>query len=364
VRHALSALQATTKSRIVQIRRPLSHALSLVVAALLGACASLSGTPSTSAKVISPSPLWDCGMPEGIPRPEDGVLVLEAEVKLDAIYNVGKTPFGLRQATVTQAGTLAGSKIQAAILPGGLDFQLALPNGVIEVEQILVLRTGDNKYVLMRNAGTGPNASDLRMVYDFEASTTGEFAWLNTGKYVGRRVIDANAKTMHFSVYEVSGATAVDAKRLRIAKPAGVAPQPWDYRHADPGEKHGETIVTEVVSLGGFQQLQAGKRGGRNVIPITGGVVSGMINGKVLFGGADYQTTGVGGPAIDARYLWQTTEGDVIIVRNTTNPVVGLVPTFEARVDSKYAWLNSGKYLSSNPGPGAGGVGISMYKSK
>jgi Protein of unknown function (DUF3237) len=93
-------------------------------------------------------------------------------------------------------------------------------------------------------------------------------------------------------------------------------------------------------------------------------VVSGMINGKVLFGGADYQTTGGGGPAIDARYLCQTTEGDVIIVRNTTNPVVGLVPTFEARVDSKYAWLNSGKYLSSNPGPGAGGVGISMYRSK
>jgi hypothetical protein len=303
-------------------------------------------------------------MAEGIARPEDGVLVLEAEVKLDAIYDVGKTPYGLRQAAVTQAGTLTGSKIQAAVLPGGLDFQLALPNGVIEVEQILVLRTADNKYVLMRNAGTGPNASDLRMVYDFEASTTGEFAWLNTGKYVGRRVIDAATKTMRFSVYEVSGvAPAVDGKRLRIAKPAGVQPQPWDYRRADPGEKRGETILTEVVTLGGFQQIQAGKRGGRNVIPITGGTVSGMINAKVLFGGADYQTSG-GGPAIDARYLWQTAEGDVIIVRNTTNPVVGLVPTFEARVDSKYAWLNSGKYLSSNPGPGAGGVGISMYRSK
>ena len=171
---------------------------------------------------------------------------------------------------------------------------------------------------------------------------------------------------MRFSVYEVSGvATVVDARQtLRIVKPAGVQPQPWDYRRADPGEKRGETILTEVVTLGGFQPVQAGKRGGRNVIPITGGTVSGMVNGKVLFGGADYQTTGGGGPAIDARYLWLTPEGDVITVRNTTNSGVGLVPTFETRVDGKYAWLNSGKYLSSNPGPGAGGVGISMYKSK
>jgi len=40
------------------------------------------------------------------------------------------------------------------------------------------------------------------------------------------------------------------------------------------------------------------------------------------------------------------------------------VPSFEANVRSKYAWLNSGKYLSSPPGFGAGGLSISMYKSK
>ncbi len=367
----------------------------LLAAILLAACAnlatdsSISGNRvpagSTAGKMLVPAAGWDCGMPEGIPSPEAGTLVLEAEVKLDAIYDVGQTPFGKRQAVVTQSGTMKGPKIEAAVLAGGLDYQLTLSNGVVEVEQILVLRTSDSRYVIMRNAGVGANTSDLRVVFDFEASTTGAFAWLNTGKFVGRRTIDATTKTMRFSIYDVSAAlirpalttttigdpdwltkaAKAAAATARVTKPAGVPPQSWDFRHADPSEQKGETILTETVTLGSFQQVQAGKRGSRNIIPITGGTLSGMVTGKILFGGADYQTSGGGGPPIDARYLWQTTEGDIIIVRNTTNPVVGLVPTFETRVDGKYAWLNSGKYLSSPPGMGAGGgLGLTMYKSK
>lgn len=349
----------------MQSRRAVSGALLVFTAGLLAGCATADKTSSTASSTLMPSPLWDCGMPEGIPRPEAGVLVLEAEVALDAIYDVGRTPYGKRHATVTQAGKMTGPKIQAEVLPGGLDFQLTLPNGVVEVEQILVLKTNDDRYVIMRNAGTGIDATDLRVVYDFEASTAGSYGWLNTGKYVGRRVIDAATKTMRFKIYDVSGVASAEAARTsRIAKPAGLPPQPWDYRHADAAEQRGETILTETVTLGRSQQVQAGKRGNRNVIPITAGTVTGLVSGKVLFGGADYQSLGNNGPPIDARYLWQTPEGEIIIVRNTTNPGIGLVPTFETAIDGKYAWLNSGKYLSSNPGMGAGGLSISMYRSK
>jgi hypothetical protein len=359
-----------------------------VSAAFSGACAGLATSSNTAGKTIVPASTWDCGMPVGIPAPEQGTLVLEAEVKLDAIYDVGQTPFGKRQAVVTQAGTFKGQKIEGTVLTGGLDYQLTLANGVVEVEQILVLRLRDNQHVIMRNAGVGASAGDVRVVYDFEASTTGAFAWLNTGKFVGRRTIDAATKTMRFSIYDVSAPLTIAQKigdpdspafgspeflaksaaaTARITKPTGVPPQPWDYRHADPSEQKGETILTESVGLEfNGPKVQNGKRGNRNVIPITGGTVTGLVAGKVLFGGADYQNvTKDAGPPIDARYLWQTTEGDIIIVRNTTNPVVGLVPTFETRVDGKYAWLNSGKYLSSPPGMGAGGLlSISMYKVK
>ena len=42
---------------------------------------------------------------------------------------------------------------------------------------------------------------------------------------------------------------------------------------------------------------------------------------------------------------------------------IGLAPTFEARVDGPYAFLNSGLYSSSNPGMGQGGVALTFYES-
>jgi hypothetical protein len=322
---------------------------------------------ATAGKTLLPDANWNCGMAEGIPVPESGTLVLSAEVRLDNVYDVGKTPFGHRVVAVTQEGTMSGPKVQARVLPGGLDFNLVLPNGVEEVEQILVLQTSDNKYAIMRNAGVGASASDVRIVYDFEVPKDGEYAWLNSGKYVGRRSIDAAGRKMTLSIYEVSAIAApADASQLaRIQKPGGVPPQPWDFRKPEAGEERGETILVESVGLGRSQSIPNAKRGTRNVIPITGGTVEGIVAGKVLFGGADYQSPTTG-PAIDARYLWESTEGDVIIVRNA-GPFNALIPTFETRVDGKYAWLNSGKYLSSPPGGGGGrggGLSIAMYKVK
>jgi len=315
-------------------------------------------------KAIIPNSSWTCGMPDGIPKPEKGILVLEAQMNLEQIYDAGKTPFGQRQVFVVKDGTITGEKIQGSVMFGGLDFQLTLSNGVIEIEQVLVMRTSDGKYIYLRNAGTGTNEKDVRVVMDFEAPNGSSSAWLNTGKYVARRTLDIAAMTLKMSVYDVSEAAAnIDATSIvKISKPGDVPPQPWDYRKASPAEKPVEQFITETVTLGGSTSVGTSKRGMRNIIPITGGTLTGNITGKVLPGGADYQNF-TNGPAIDARYLWQTSDGEIIIVRNT-GPMGSLVPTFETRVDGKYSWLNSGTYLSSNPGMGAGGVSLTMYKSK
>jgi hypothetical protein len=57
-------------------------------------------------------------------------------------------------------------------------------------------------------------------------------------------------------------------------------------------------VITEMVTLAPSQSVGATKRGNRNIIPITGGEISGRITGKVLFGGADYQSR-PDAPAID-----------------------------------------------------------------
>jgi hypothetical protein len=73
-------------------------------------------------------------MAEGIPVPEGGVPVFEASLKLDQVYNVGKTPYGHRGVSVVQAGTVSGKTISGSVMPGGLDFQLSFSNGAMEIE--------------------------------------------------------------------------------------------------------------------------------------------------------------------------------------------------------------------------------------
>jgi len=313
-------------------------------------------------KILIPHKSWPCGMAAGIPVPERGVLVFEASLKLDQAYELGKTPYGLRDAFVFQEGTISSQKLNGSVMPGGLDFQLKFSNGGMEIEEIFVLRTSDGKYIYLRSAGTAADPSDVRMVPDFEAPNESSYSWLNTGKFAGRRVVDVAAKTLKISVYDLSGvAVAPDAKNsVQVTKPADVQDQSWDYRKATAEEKQSEELIRENVTLAAGQMVGPTKKGTRNIIPITGGTLSGKITGKVLFGGADYQN--LANPAtIDARYLWQTSDGEVIIVRN--GGTFGLLaPSFEVRVDSKYAWLNKGLYLSSNPGMGKGGVGLTFYE--
>src|SRR5688572_2851022 len=320
------------------------------------------GNTPGAAVIIVPHESWSCGLPTGIPVPESGTLVFQAEMTLDRVADVGQTQYGRRRVAVVQGGTLSGSKITGTVMTGALDFELTLGNGVIEIEQILVLRTSDGRFVYVRGAGTGPDAGDVRLVMDFEAPNASDVAWLNSGTYVARRVLNAAARTMTLRVYDVSAvATPADARRTRISKPAGVAAQPWEYRKAAPTEKRGSELIVETVTLSPSQLVGPSKRGPRNIIPITGGELAGRITGRVLPGGADYQN--LTPPAtIDARYLWQTADGEIIIVRNG-GAFGSLVPTFEVRVDSPSAWLNTGAYLSSNPSMRPGGVGLTFYDS-
>jgi hypothetical protein len=328
--------------------------------AALGAAGQAGSTGAGS--VIVPHESWSCGLPAGIPNPEDGTLVFQAEMSLDRVADIGRTQYGRRQVAVVKDGTLTGARVTGAVMTGALDFELTLGNGVIEIEQLFVLRTSDGRFIYVRGAGTGPNAGDVRLVMDFEAPTASEVAWLNSGTYVARRVLNAAARTMTLRVYDVSGVKPpTDAGRVvRITKPAGVLSQPWDYRKAGSSEKRGSQLITETVTLSPSQSVGPSKRGPRNIIPITGGDLTGRLTGKVLPGGADYQNFTP--PAtIDARYLWQTSDGEIIIVRNG-GAFGSLVPTFEVRVDSPYAWLNTGLYLSSNPEMRPGGVGLTFYE--
>ena len=168
-------------------------------------------------------------------------------------------------------GSFKGPKLTGAVTSGALDFELTLANKTIEIEQALVLRAADGSYIYARNAGTGLNAADVRVVMDFEAPNDSEHAWLNAGTFVARRELNASAKALLLRVYDVSSVAVGAANAMAITKPADVAAQPWGYRRKDASEQQGEMLITENVTLGPSQSVGSSKRGTRNIIPITGG---------------------------------------------------------------------------------------------
>jgi hypothetical protein len=309
---------------------------------------------TTSLATIIPDPSWTCFMPDGIPPPELGTKVFSITLQYSAIHDVGITKFGHRRQFDIKGGTIKGDRIDGTVLTGGLDYELILSNGSVELEQINILRAS-NSPILMRNAGIAPvSGGPVRVVLDFEAPNSSSFTWLNTGKFAANRVVDSVAKTIVLDVYDISKVTLPET-RIQIKDPTGVVNQTWECVKLTGSQ--GTSVFTESVSLGSSISIGASKRGSRNIIPITGGTMSGRLVGKILNGGADYQLSG-----LDARYTLQANDGEYIVVRNCGSG--GLVPVFEARVDGPYAFLNENKYLSSQPGMSGGGVSITFYEIK
>lgn len=342
-----------TKSGYRENRSPLASLQKSGIAILLEDTATVA---SADAATIVPDPSWTCYMPDGIPPPKAGTAAFTITMELRAIHKVGLTKFGERFQYDVKGGTVTGDKLKGTLLDGGLDYELTLSNGSMEIEQIVIIKTSDSKNILMRNAGVAPSGSKTaRIVLDFEASNSSSYTWLHTGKFVADRIVDTVAKKITLEVYDVSSAT-LPSQRVQIKDPAGGTHQTWECLKWSGTE--GTEVFTENCLLGATINLGASKRGSRNIMLITGGTTTGKVKGKILSGGADFQLSG----GIDARYTLAPDDGEFIIIRNCGSGQ--LIPVFEARVAGPYNFLNENKYLSSPPGAGSGGVSIKFSEKK
>lgn len=302
---------------------------------------------------IVPDPGWACGMADGIPSPTAGELAFTITLDISAEHEVGNTPYGYRRLLDVSGGTITGDQLQGSVMTGGLEYELTLSNGVMEYQSINILETSDGSRVFVRSCGVAASEdSPARIIPDFEATTSGSNAFLNTGTWVATRTVANGMMTLE--VYDVSGVMPGEP-RVEIQKPAGVPPQPWEC-NTTTGTR-GAEVLTENVTLGGSFSINNAKYGSRNVIPITGGTTSGRVTGSILNGGADYQLSG----SLDAWYTLAPDNGEFILVRNCGG-ANGLIPWFEAAVDGEFDFLNTQAYLSSSPGVGAGGVTITFYE--
>jgi hypothetical protein len=70
---------------------------------------------------------------------------------------------------------------------------------------------------------------------------------------------------------------------------------------------------------------------------------------------------GSGSTTLDARYVLRSSEGELLIVRNS-GPFGALIPLFETKAEGPYAFLNANEFLGSDPGAGSGGVSITFHE--
>jgi len=118
-----------------------------------------------------------------------------------------------------------------------------------------------------------------------------------------------------------------------------------------------EFVFEEIVKLGEVTMPGDTARGGRIIIPITGGAFEGPgIKGIVIPGGWDWQLRRADGCTdVEADYFLQTDDGVVINVVNKgvicmgeggTRPPVRTHPVFEAP-RGKYEWLSQNAFVGT-----------------
>ncbi|MFM2419079.1 MAG: hypothetical protein RL385_3802 [Pseudomonadota bacterium] len=321
-------------------------------------------TPSlTRERSVQPPASWTCGIAGPIAAIPAGEPVFSVAIKLGTTLDVGATPYGKRRILPLDGGSIEGARLTGTLREGGLDYELTLANGVVQVEQVAILKSSAGD-VVMRGCGLSTGATTpARMVLDFEAGSSGGNAWLNAGTYVGERTIDADGTSMKLSVYRVENAASASPPVV-IDIPKDAPAQPWECGKpvGTPGD---ELYVSDVgIDLTGSISVGKSKRGTRTMIPITGGTATGSIRGSVLAGGGDYQLRrDDGGFELDARYTLRTSDGTLVIVRNC-GLAASLVPRFETRTDGPVAYLNTGAYHSDTPQVGLGSVHIVIRKSR
>ena len=131
--------------------------------------------------------------------------VCELKVTVGPEMIVGPTARGMRRMIPITGGTFEGPKLKGVVLNGGADYQYGdEEKGRTEIEAIYTIRTDDNVFIHIRNAGLSYIPEELqelmkkgeRLDFDkiyfrtapkFEAPNNSKYDWMNNAIFVCKR---------------------------------------------------------------------------------------------------------------------------------------------------------------------------------
>lgn len=87
--------------------------------------------------------------------PTAPALVLMAEIRCEVapVVSLGPAPTGERRYVLLSGGTVSGPELRGRIVEGGIDWQLARSDGVLEIFAHYVIRTPDDGLIEVRSEG-------------------------------------------------------------------------------------------------------------------------------------------------------------------------------------------------------------------
>jgi len=144
------------------------------------------------------------------------VTTIQAEV--GPIQELGVMPLGRRRVIPIIGGTIRGPRLSGEVLPGGADWQIVRPDGVIELTASYWVRADDGTEISVVNTGlrradaetmaklsrgepVDPALVYCRTVPRFEAPSDSAYDWLNGSLFLAD--VQRRPDSVQITVFEV-----------------------------------------------------------------------------------------------------------------------------------------------------------------
>ena len=153
-----------------------------------------------------------------LPAPPALVPMARIRCEVGALVSLGAAKYGERRYVPLAGGTVAGPELNGSIVEGGVDWQIARADGVLDIAAHYVIRTPDGALVEVRSDGMRhgppevmarlargePVARDeyfFRTVMRFQ---TGAPQWLHLNKVLALAVGQREANAVCLDVYRIT----------------------------------------------------------------------------------------------------------------------------------------------------------------
>lgn len=138
--------------------------------------------------------------------------------EVEGVVSLGPAPTGERRFVPLRGGTVEGPELQGSIVEGGVDWQIARSDGVLEIAAHYVIRTPDGALIEVQSNGLrhGPDEVMARLAAGeavprgayffrtFMRFATGAPGWAHLNKVLALASGERHARAVVLDVYRIT----------------------------------------------------------------------------------------------------------------------------------------------------------------